>query len=77
MATFAEVKTDVERYLVDLPSATLALVPTWVNAAMRAAQDRYNFPDYADTLEVETASGTRILAAKPSDWKEFRALPWL
>lgn len=77
MATFIEIRDRVKAYLIDVPVETEPLVREWVNKAMRDAQSRHNFASYADTLSLETAEGQRTLAAKPTNWKEHRALPWL
>lgn len=77
MANFQEIRNRVEEYLIDLPSETGALVPNWVNRAVRVAEDRHNFRHMEAEVEYTTLEGDRELGPLPEQWKEFRALPWL
>jgi hypothetical protein len=76
MATFIDIKNRVRTRLIDLPAATLAEVPTLVNDALRELQDRHNFWVMQKTLTANTTADTRILAATPSDFKDFRLEPY-
>ncbi|TVR78987.1 MAG: hypothetical protein EA405_13635 [Rhodospirillales bacterium] len=74
---FSAIQSKVRDYLVDLPTETNALVADWVNHALRTVQDRHNFRAMEAQADFVTVADARVLGAKPSDWKEFRLLPWL
>lgn len=77
MPTFAELKSRVEDYVLDLPSETEALVGEWINKAMREAEERHNFRHMEAEASFTTVEGQRSLGDKPDDWKEARTAPWL
>jgi len=77
MPDFATIKGRVEEYVMDLPQATSALIGDWVNKALRDFQDHHNFRCMEASFALTTTAGTRTLGAKPNDWKESRANPWL
>lgn len=74
---FGQLQDRVETYVLDLPTATLAEIPGWINSAMRAAQDRHNFRFMEASTQFTTTAATRKLADLPATWKEHRALPYL
>lgn len=76
MGTFAQIKSRVERYLIDLPEGVSDEIDGWVNEGINTAEDRYNFRAMQATAQFTTADGVRELT-KPSDWKEMRVVPWL
>lgn len=77
MATFAQLKTRVEGYLIDRVTFTDNLIGDWINKAVREAEERHNYQHMRARLEATTTVDTRLLVAKPSDWKEpQRAAPW-
>jgi hypothetical protein len=75
---FDTIVTNVENYLLDLPAETVALVPTWVNEAIKDAEKRYNFTHMKrEQLLIETTVNQRFLIAIAANWKEDRVLPYL
>lgn len=74
---FTTAQSRVTDYIVDVPSETAALIDVWINNAVRAAENRYNFRHMKSTHSVTTTADTRSLGALPSDWKAKRELPWL
>lgn len=72
MSTFAQIKTRVEGYLIDTPAFTVGLVGDWINKAVADAEGRHNYRHMAKTVEFTTAAETRLLGARPADWKEAR-----
>jgi len=76
MATFTELQTEVATNLIDVPTAVSALIPTYLNRAMKTLQTRHNFEVMkAATAVLVTAPATRVLVATPADFKEFRLDP--
>lgn len=76
MATFAQLKTRVKDYLIDVPTKTDALVGAWINRAVRVAEEQHNFRHMEALHEATTTVSTRKLDDKPSDWKENREPPY-
>lgn len=76
MATFAQIKARVERYLIDLPEGVDDEINGWVNEGVRTAQERHSFRVMEATAQFTTTAGTQALT-KPADWKEMRVFPWL
>lgn len=76
MPTFAQLKTRVEGYLIELPTFTTGLVGDWINKAITDAEGRHNYHHMEATLTATTTVGVRALAAEPSDWKEVREAPF-
>lgn len=74
--TFAEIQTEVERRLIDLPQAVQDAIPSLVNQAIRDMQDTHNYKAMEATQESNTVLDTRVLVAKPALWKEARGRPW-
>lgn len=72
----AEIKAEVESWLLDLPNGATQRVQGWVNEAIREACKRYNFRQMEATASYETVEHARELGAKPADWKENRELPY-
>lgn len=76
--TFAELQTEVQSWLLDLPSGATTRIPGWINKAIKDAEERYNFRCMEETIAAtQTTAQTRLLVAKPSDWKEHRGDPYL
>lgn len=73
----SEIKTEVESWLLDLPSGASTRVQGWVNEAVKAACKRKNFRFMEAEHSVTTTDQTRKLDDKPSDWKEARGEPYL
>lgn len=70
MATFAELKTRVQRRLIDLPSAVLAEVPTLINKAIETLEKRHNYKVMETAALYVTTPGSSVLSTLPTDWKE-------
>jgi len=81
MATYIELQTQVNRRVIDLPTAVQAEVPDLVNKAVRAIQRGYNYKVMQGVLTATTNSGAgdggRSLLAVPSTFKEFRGRPFV
>lgn len=76
MPTFAQLKTRVKDYLIDVPTKTDTLVGAWINKAIQDAEKRHNFQHMQDTVEATTSDGVESLVAIPARWKEMRAVPF-
>lgn len=73
MATFADIQTRVEGWLIDLPSFVEGMVPALINKAHKEIQDRHNFKVMEAEFTSLTTVGTRaIVTAVPSTFKEWR-----
>lgn len=72
MATFAEIKTEVNLLLIDTPAAIQTLVPRFVNRAIRGLQKRHNFHVMKASVSYSTVAEARLLGATPDDWKQAR-----
>lgn len=78
MATFAEIKTRVERRVIDLPTSVQNEVGTLVNEALRTIQTRHNFKVMeAESGPTVTTEDSHTLLAVPSDFKEYRKKPYV
>jgi len=78
MATFAQIKTRVERRVIDLPAAVLAEVGDLVNEALTELQTTHSFKVMeAETDTLITDTTTHNLALVPDAFKEFRGKPYL
>lgn len=73
---FSEIKTEVESWLLDLPSGASTRIGGWVNEAIREACKRYNFKFMEAEASFTTADQTRELGSKPATWKEHRGEPY-
>ena len=76
---FATIKTEVEDWVLDLPTGLQVKVGTFANEAIKAAAKRYNFrfmEGKVATSPLSTTDQQRLLVVKPSDWKENRGLPY-
>lgn len=78
MATYSELQTRVSRRLIDAPASLTAEVPKLVNEAYRTAQKLHNFWIMKTSITLPTVSSpaTRVLAAVPSNFKEYRKHPY-
>lgn len=80
MSDFVTIKSKVEGWVIDLPSATQAQIGNFVNEAVYKAAERHNFrfmESEVTPAPVSTTENQRLLVAKPSDWKENRGDPFL
>lgn len=77
MATFAQLKTRVKDYLIDVPTKTDALVGDWINRAITKAEERFNFQHMMASQEFTTVEDTRVLSSSlPTRWKSLRDMPF-
>jgi hypothetical protein len=81
MSTLAEIRTKVQRRLVDITAGITAETDDLINSAIREAEETYNFRIMQASTELVTTLATRRLPASstsiPTDWKESRAKPYL
>jgi hypothetical protein len=81
MATFATLKTRVQARLIDVTPTITTEIGELVNAAIRHAEDNYNYRIMKAETALTTTSGDHRLPASstsiPTDWKESRADPYL
>lgn len=80
MPTFAELKTKVERRVIDIPATISLEVADLVNQAMRELQTKHDYKVMEALLEATTdldGDPTNLLVAKPSNWKEHDGAPYL
>ncbi len=76
MATYSEIQTRVNRYVIDLPTAVTAEIPTLVNEAIKKAERRHNFRAMEARTTLTTAENTQTLGTI-ARFKEKRSRPWL
>lgn len=76
MATFKQLQDRVKARIIDLPAATVAEVPLFVNKAIRDAQERHNFRIMEASQEFVTTPNDHALGTI-LDLKEIREKPWL
>lgn len=74
---FAEIQSNVENYLLDLPDETQAAIPGWINEATRDAERRFNWKHMEAEIEIQTVAGVRELVNEPLRYKEGRGNPFL
>jgi hypothetical protein len=77
MMTFQELQAEVQVKVIDLPTVITTSVPTLVNRAIRTLQKRHNYKVMEAEAAFTTTLQTRVLGAVPSDFKEFREVPYL
>lgn len=78
MGNFLDLQTEVATALIDTPARVLALVPSFVNRAIRSLQVDHNFRVQKAILTANTVVGTRLLTTKPvsTNFKEWRGRPY-
>lgn len=74
---FSELIANVEAYILDLPDATVTLVPVWINQAIKDAERRHNFRKMERTLSIVTIPNQREQANVPAQYKEARSDPFI
>lgn len=72
----SEIKTEVQSWLLDLPSGASTRIQGWVNEAIRGFERRHNFRCMEAAVTQTTVDQTRLLVAKPALWKEARGFPF-
>lgn len=71
MATLAQLRTRITELVYDAPAyVTSTVVDRWINRAIRKLQERRNYRVMRATLSANTTIATRLLVARPADWKE-------
>ncbi len=76
MASYTQLQTRVNRYVIDVTTAVSAEVPTLINEAIIAAEKRHNFKAMETRTTLTTALNTQTLGTI-ARWKELRARPFL
>jgi len=71
MTTFAELRTDVQNLIIDLPPTVLAAVPSLVNEAIRSMQRAYNYRAMEVSTSFTTTVGSLALGTI-ANFKEYR-----
>lgn len=74
---FAQIQSNVENYLLDLPDETQAAIPSWINEATRDAERRFNWRHMEAEIEIQTVVGVRELVNEPLRYKESRGYPYV
>ncbi len=80
MPTFAELKTQLERWIIDNNIQLTNESGDLVNKAHREIQNRHNFKAMetkTSATELVTTNITRTIASLPANWKEKRANPFI
>lgn len=76
MATFLDLQNEVKARVIDLPQVVEQLIPTFLNRALRSAQDRYNWLIMRGTVAKITTLDQSSLGPIPADWKDWREKPY-
>lgn len=76
MASYSDIQTKVQRRVIDLPTAVTAEVPDLVNWALLEIQRQHNFNIMRADVTYTTVAATRDLGDLPTDFKQFRGLPF-
>ena len=76
-SAFDELTTRVQRRVIDVTASVTAEIPDLINEAIRKAEDHHNYRVMEAVLAGTTTDQTRLLVALPTNWKEFRANPYL
>lgn len=71
MATFLELQTNVQAFVIDLPPTVTAAVPRLVNDAIRSVQRKYNFKEMEQLVVFPTVANT-ITLGNITNFKEYR-----
>lgn len=75
--TYDELQTEVERNVIDLPTAVQNGVPSFINRAIKTLQGKHNFKVMELEQDYTTTVATRVLSATmPTRFKEFRNEPF-
>lgn len=77
MATLGEVKARVRRYLIDVSADTEIELESFINDAIRQAEEQHNWRHMEKVATFTTVAGQRLLGALPTDWKESRFDPFV
>lgn len=73
MATLSQLRVRITELVYDAPAyVTSTIVDRWINRAIRKLQERRNYRVMRASLAANTTLATRVLVARPADWKEPR-----
>ena len=71
MATLSQLRGRITEHVYDAPGfVTSTVVDRWINEAVRKLQEHRNYRVMEAELAANTATATRVLVARPSNWKE-------
>lgn len=71
MATLTQLRTRITELVYDAPAyVTSAVVDRWINRAIKKLQEHRNYRVMRAVKSANTTLATRLLTAKPADWKE-------
>lgn len=73
---FSQIQDYVKFYILDDPQGVLDRVDTWINQAMRQAEDRHNFLHMHASADFVTSAGVRKLGDLPERFKRIRGHPY-
>ncbi len=76
MATFAELKSEVQSLLIDADTVVQNLTGKWVNRAIRKLEAKHNFKVMEASQSFTTTAFQRRLGSRPGDWKMARGKPY-
>lgn len=76
MATFATLKTKVQRRVADVTVGLTAEIGDLINEARIEVMDRTNFSWMKAEVDFTTLLNTRTLGVTPADWKQWRERPY-
>lgn len=77
MPTFGELKTRLQRWVIDSNTGLTAETSALVVKGWKEVQKRHNFHIMQAEVSATTSITTTVLASAPSNWKERRGDPWL
>lgn len=74
---YITIQNHVKNYLLDLPDETEALIPDWINLALREFEEPHNYRYMEASQEYITTVADRNLGVLPAGWKESRGFPYI
>ncbi len=69
--TFLEMRDEVEATVIDVPARTRALIPQYINSALRTLQVRRVFHVMETRIDVNTVVGQRELVVVPENFRSL------
>lgn len=73
---FGDIQDRVKFYILDEVPEVTALVPVWINEAMRAAENRFSFLHMQAEQSYTTTEGNHALGSLPDRFKRPREHPY-
>lgn len=73
---YQQLQTNALTLVIDTPAAVQALMPTFVNWAVKKLEDKHNFKVMEYDATFTTTFGSRIIGTRPADWKLPRGNPY-